>query len=279
MGGGKKGMLAFWSQVSVCVIVESSLNYYINVCGSHLQKWPFYLRVEFSCNKTCHEKVQSCDKIPIFVGLFLYWHFAVHSLPFLFPLCQSGGAGCSQHAALLQAVRSGESGPHTGDVALLFRRRQVSARMWTLFSVLKLFLDLRCETCKRVFFLYSINIVLYLLGVWIYNCLLMSRCWVYSLFLLTPSGPNKNPHSTRVSSPLLSSVLCPRRLESGLRSCSCRSSFTRRSSTNGNRSCSPLSRFSTRCVCVNIYKLSTFPLQESSCLKQTSYLLDCHLIV
>ena len=44
------------------------------------------------------------------------------------PLCprQSGGAGGSQHAAVLQAVRSGKSGPYTGDMALLFCCWQVN---------------------------------------------------------------------------------------------------------------------------------------------------------
>ncbi|TMS11018.1 hypothetical protein E3U43_020011 [Larimichthys crocea] len=40
----------------------------------------------------------------------------------LHDLYQSGGAGGSQHAAVLQAVRSGKSGPYTGDMALLFCR-------------------------------------------------------------------------------------------------------------------------------------------------------------
>lgn len=40
--------------------------------------------------------------------------------------CQSGGAGGSQHAAVLQAVRSGKSSSYTGDVALLFCCWQVN---------------------------------------------------------------------------------------------------------------------------------------------------------
>lgn len=45
-----------------------------------------------------------------------------------FGLCpgQSGGAGGTEYAAVLQAVCSGESGPYTGDVALVFSHRQVN---------------------------------------------------------------------------------------------------------------------------------------------------------
>lgn len=51
----------------------------------------------------------------------------------------------------------------------------------------------------------------------------------------------------------LSAVLCPRQLESGLRSCSSRGNSTRLSSVSGSRSCSPRLRFSTRYACVSIY--------------------------
>lgn len=53
------------------------------------------------------------------VLLFSYQLVNLKTLPSLCP-CQSGGAGGSQHAAVLQAVRSGKSGPYTGDMALLF---------------------------------------------------------------------------------------------------------------------------------------------------------------
>lgn len=48
--------------------------------------------------------------------------------------CQSGGAGGSQHAAVLQAVRSGKSSSYTGDVALVLGRWQVNTALFSIHA-------------------------------------------------------------------------------------------------------------------------------------------------